>query len=438
MVNKTWRIIPRPLLETILNNHAQHHRVPQPLILHGPRGVGKTTLILERLLERWNTGPHLTGYVDFAQPIESHHPAHGQSFPWTSWSNCPPPPLPALQTQLERCLESMAQTGVKLGTITSHQIFTTLNKWHGLNATLRRILQSNSKSSKAALSDKVSNSVLWGRAVCAVSARLNVDEVDGIVEGGKVSMEEVAYFKEAMAGLRVAKEVIRVQQGWRRNAVRDLNRVGGFSRSLANSATDWPCLLLELLSSGAEIDYFQAFGWTPQEAKMHMVDDYFSPSEWNVVVEVLGPSPRHLFELYALKQSNFYQKVMDEKGSTFEDIVDAYLAFLQVTVVNPAMDKALSLLQKFANDARNGKIPKDRLRFGAPWRHPPRTDNPALRLEWAKLQLMDFVQSLVNTEFGVNYLADCSLEILDDPSCVALVECGSNIVVSEDAGEPGF
>ncbi|KAF7145769.1 hypothetical protein RHSIM_Rhsim04G0034300 [Rhododendron simsii] len=38
-------------------------------------------------------------------------------------------------------------------------------------------------------------------------------------------MEEVAYFKEAMAGLRVANEVIRVHQGWRRNAVRDLNRV---------------------------------------------------------------------------------------------------------------------------------------------------------------------------------------------------------------------
>ena len=48
---------------------------------------------------------------------------------------------------------------------------------------------------------------------------------------------------------------------------------------------------------------------------------------------------------------------------------------LQVTVVNPAMDKALSLLQKFANYTQNGKIPKDRLQFGAPWRHPPRTDN---------------------------------------------------------------
>lgn len=352
------------------------------------------------------------------------------------------------------------------------------------------------------MSEKASSSVLWSRAVFALSARSNVKEIDGVLglgdKGKSVSVEEASYFRDAIVALKLAKEIIRIQQGWRANAVKDLNRVGGFSRSLANSATDWPCLLLELLSSAAETDYFQpklvinnievlkhavltddstvsgslyhdsliwriialganerclpvilvtsdgyysyrafmdfgfpdifisreTFGWTPQEAKMHMVADYYSQSEWNVVVEVLGPSPRHLFELYALKQSNFYQKVMDDKASTFEDIVDAYLAFLQVTVVNPAMDKALSLLQRFANDARNGKIPKDRLRFGAPWRHPPRTDNPALCLEWAKLQLMDFIQSLVNAEFGVNYLADCSLEILDDPSAIALLEVG--------------
>ncbi|CAL5342363.1 unnamed protein product [Camellia sinensis] len=410
----------------------------------------------------------------------------------------------------------MAQKAVQLGTISSHQIFTTLNKWHGLNTALRRVLQSNALSrstSKTAVSEKASSLVLWSRALFALSARSNVKEIDGVLglsdKGKSVSVEEASYFREAIVALKLAKEVIRIQQGWRANAVKDLNRVGGFSRSLANSATDWPCLLLELLSSAAETDYFhfvvdgcfvynieqpklvinnievlkhavltddstvsgslyhdcliwriialganerclpiilvtsdgyysyrafmdfgfpdifisrETFGWTPQEAKMHMVADYYSQSEWNVVVEVLGPSPRHLFELYALKQSNFYQKVMDDKASTFEDIVDAYLAFLQVTVVNPAMDKALSLLQRFANDARNGKISKDRLRFGAPWRHPPRTDNPALCLEWAKLQLMDFIQSLVNAEFGVNYLADCSLEILDDPSAIALLE----------------
>ena len=141
----------------------------------------------------------------------------------------------------------------------------------------------------------------------------------------------------------------------------------------------------------------ETFGWTPQEPKLHMVTDYFSHSELAVIADVLGPNPRHLFELYALKQSNYYQKVMEDIGSTFEDIIDAYLSYLQISVVNPA---TLKLLEKFAVDARSGRIPEDRLRFGAPWRHPPRIDNPTLCSEWTKLQLIDFVQSLVNPSLG--------------------------------------
>lgn len=505
MVNKSWKIIPRPLLETILNNHAQHHRVPQPLILHGPRGVGKTTLFLERLLKDWNKGPHITGYVDFAQSIKDHHPQHNNSYPWASWSSCDPPTLSNCKTQLETCLESMTQKGIQLGAITSSQIFSTLNKWHRLDTVLRRILLQNNSNvalkSRNAIS-KVSSSVLWDRAVFALSARSNAKEIDeilGLEEKGKsLSVEEASYFREAFVALRLAKEVITMQQGWRASAIAHLNRTGGFSRSLANSCTDWPCLLLELLSKAAEIDYFQPklvinnievlkkailvddsmvsgpmyhdsliwrivalganerclpvmlatsdsyysyqaywdfgfpdifisrenFGWAPQEAKMHMVNDYFSQSEWTVIIEVLGPNPRHLFELYALKQSSYYQKVLEDKASTFEDIVDAYLAYLQVTVVNPAMDKALEFLQKFAKDAKSGKIPKDKLRFGSPWKHPSKLDNPTQCQQWAKLQLLDFVQSLINTEFGVNYLGDCSFEIFDDPCTVALLEVG--------------
>lgn len=70
------------------------------------------------------------------------------------------------------------------------------------------------------------------------------------------------------------------------------------------------------------------------------------------------------------------------------------------------MDKALSLVEKFAVDARSGKIPNDRLRFGAPWRHPPPASSTELLSRWAKLQLLDFVQSLVSTEFGVIFLFD--------------------------------
>ncbi|ONK81992.1 uncharacterized protein A4U43_C01F35000 [Asparagus officinalis] len=167
----------------------------------------------------------------------------------------------------------------------------------------------------------------------------------------------------------------------------------------------------------------ETFGWTVQEAKLHMVTEYFSETEWKVIDEVLGTNPRHLSELYALKQSSNYPEMLQDRSS-FEDIVDAYLAYLQVTVVNPAIESALAILQKFAADVHNGKIPESRLQYGAPWRHPPSKDDPSATFKWAKIQLMDFVQSFVNTEFGMNYLADYSLEILDDPSAVAMMEVG--------------
>ncbi|KAK7339744.1 hypothetical protein VNO77_20426 [Canavalia gladiata] len=495
---KAWTMIPRPLLETILNNHAQHHRVPQPLLLHGPRGVGKTTLILQRLLPEWNKGPHLTGYIDFAQSDKAQlGPSRG---PWASWSLCPPPSLSQCRRNLEQCLESMAEKGVRSGTITSQQIFTSLNKWHGLTAALRHVLQeASSKFSVGA-----SPAALWDRAIFAMSSQCNAAEIDRILGFGEkdrnaLSFEEASYFTESVVALKLAKKVIAIQQGWRANAIAHMNRTGVFSRTLTHSSTDWPCLLLELLSQAAEMDHFQpklvinnievlkhattsdelsvsgplyhdsliwriialganerclpvilvtsdsyysyeafldfgymeifisreTFGWTPQEAKMHMVTEYFSQSEWKVIAEVLGPNPRHLFELYALKQSSYYQKTTEDKpSSTFEDIVDAYLAYLQIIVVNPALERALEILQKFAIEVYNGKVSKDRLRFGAPWRHPPQSDDPKLHGEWAKLQLMDFVQSLANTEFGVNYRIDYSEEIFDDPSTVALLQVG--------------
>lgn len=154
----------------------------------------------------------------------------------------------------------MTHKGVLLGSISSHQIFSTLNKWHGINTALRRVIEGNS-ASKNAVSDRVSGSVLWDRAVFALSARCNAEEIDGILglpeKRKSLPLEEASYYREAVVALRLAKEVIKVQQSWRANAIAHLNRTGGFSRFLANSCTDWPCLLLELLSQAAEIDHFQ-------------------------------------------------------------------------------------------------------------------------------------------------------------------------------------
>ncbi|KAK8947298.1 hypothetical protein KSP39_PZI006606 [Platanthera zijinensis] len=50
------------------------------------------------------------------------------------------------------------------------------------------------------------------------------------------------------------EEVIKMHNEWRRESVRHLNSTRRFSRTLANSGTDWPCLLLQILSDAAEFN----------------------------------------------------------------------------------------------------------------------------------------------------------------------------------------
>jgi len=96
--------------------------------------------------------------------------------------------------------------------------------------------------------------------------------------------------------------------------------------------------------------------------------------------------------------------------------------------VNPAMEAALQMLQKFASDVHEGKVSENRLSFGAPWRHPPRDDNPDLSYKWAKIQLMDFVQSFVNTEFGViiSSFDNLALRVFGECSLDSIREIGKH------------
>ncbi|CAN6476391.1 unnamed protein product [Victoria cruziana] len=492
-MRRQWKIIPRPLLETVLNNHAGHTRVASPLILHGPRGVGKKTLIVDRLLDSWNRPPHVTAYVDFSR----------QDDPWLLEVGSVS--IGDLRLQLEQSLESLAQKAVRLGCIGGNDVFSILKKWHGIDGALRHILGKKDASRKDSAAD------LWRKAIRAVSSRGNVGDweeryCEHLMElgawnealqpgGGAVhdknvtllgkgrldlkSMEELSYFKEAVLSLQLAKEVLSVHEGWRAKAVENMIRTNEYSNSLANLSTNWPFLLLELLSTAAHMGYFQpklvvnnidilrkanladcpmvpaalyhdsllwrlialgvnerflpvilvtsdgyyshqafmdfgyselfisreSFGWMPKEAKMHLVHGLFSEAEWKTIVDVVGSNPRHLSDLFTLKQVIEESKTLkDVKDGNFDDTVDLYLSYLQVTVVNPGIEAALLILERFALDAYNGKISKDILCFGSPWRHPPRGNDKLARLNWAKLQMLDFIQSLVNAEFGVSLL----------------------------------
>lgn len=99
---------------------------------------------------------------------------------------------------------------------------------------------------------------------------------------------------------------------------------------------------------------------------------------------------------------SYYPITITQSVVDYFSIVSSLL--WQVTVVNPAMESALLIVQKFAFDVYNGKVSENQLHFGAPWRHPPCTDDPVSSIMWAKIQLIDFVQTFVNTEFGVRSL----------------------------------
>ncbi|KAG2397565.1 Receptor-like serine/threonine-protein [Vigna angularis] len=442
-----------------------------------PRALGESVLNNKFELVYRNKKKEQNVYIDIAR-IGSNHGSDTMEERMCVDST----PMSAVTTPVEAAKGSMKTSRCLCSSLGHSSVLKLLPRYRRFSLPLRRISRfSLLFLSKSRASDRASPAVLWDRAVLAMSGQCTGAEVGRILGFGEkkngLSFEEASYMKESIAALKLAKKVIELQQGWKANAISHMNHTGVFSRTLTHSCTDWPCLLLELLSQAAEIDHFQpklvinnievlkhatvnnklsvsgplyhdsliwriialganerclpvilvtsdsyysyeaflefgymqifisreTFGWTPQEAKMHVVTDYFSLSEWNVIAEVLGPNPRHLFELYALKQSNYHLKLLSISSRVKENADDA-LQYATITVVNPAMDRALELLQKFAVDVHNGKISEDRLRFGAAWRHPPQIDDPMLHKEWAKLQLMDFVQSFANTGFAMSFV----------------------------------
>ncbi|KAG6533624.1 hypothetical protein ZIOFF_007499 [Zingiber officinale] len=489
---------PEHHFSSLARHHYYHDRTLGTLPLFGLRPFGQRRCRLWPSLPYFVPSPMISG-IEFFSHRSTWPEEYSDGLDWMGARSIPV--LPTFSTKQETEHESIDYAILILGAATCKDISSPLSPATSLNCVVYNpspACQSPSPSRRRTENPKTPLP-RFCLALAEINANLATEE-KAISAGGtrKYSMGEVAHMRETAVSIKLAKEVIKMHQEWRREAVRDLNRKGGFSRSLANSSTDWPSLLLDILSSAAEIDFFQpklvinnvdvlrkailtddstvsatmyhdsfiwrlialgvnerclpvvlvtsdsyysyrafidfgfpnifisreTFGWTPQEAKLHMVSDFFKESEWKVIDEVLGSNPRQLYELYVLKQSGYYPEAYQGDKSNFEDIVDAYLSYLQVTVVNPAMESALLIVQKFAFDAYNGKVSEDRLHFGAPWRHPPRTNDPVSSIMWAKIQLVDFVQSFLITEFGVNYLADQSLEILDDPSLLAMLEVG--------------
>eukprot|EP00850_Spirogloea_muscicola_P010100 SM000058S18530 [mRNA] locus=s58:455198:458726:+ [translate_table: standard] len=181
----------------------------------------------------------------------------------------------------------------------------------------------------------------------------------------------------------------------------------------------------------------QLLNWTPDEAAIHFVPARFSPAQWQVVTAVLGTTPRHLVELHAVMDhhppgsSSPSGDLMSYRGggdevSQIDSYLDAYLNFLQVSAVEPALEEALQHLANFGRQAGCGELGPADLKQGTAWRHPPwrpASIDSALQ-RWARQQLTDFLESLAGAEFGMRWEGGGADELLEDPAAQALLRVG--------------
>nr|XP_024361784.1 uncharacterized protein LOC112275554 isoform X2 [Physcomitrium patens] len=521
-----------------LRRYAQNAVVPQPFILHGPRGVGKRTLV-EGLLEEWSRDPHSTAYVDLYAQFGGG--SEGKCIPpWTlipSSTTAGPTSqggsdLHWVRRKLEQGLESLAIRAVQVGCLKNKNVFDALTDRHTVDGALYEFLSDRTLGTgSSALSSSGELKHLWQHALVYMRRALGVDSHP--IQGGEITcINEVLHAvlensvadslditatlsngnnrkkgknsanvqidakEKALLSLALAKHLLQIQENWRLAAGADRQKKGLLSKGLVDAVVSWPSLLLELVSSATQEGLFQPklvingiellrnassdmgctdgssyhdalllqlvnnsltqgsfpvilvssdsyyswqlgddfgstdafisseiFGWTPKEAALHLVPGVYTTDEWKVVVAVLGSNPRHSVELLQLRYSKAFSERMKNDDLDIEDCIDLYLAYLQVTAVDPAMDAALALLEQFASKAMKGDIDGNLLQHGAPWRDFPRNDDKQQRQRWARIQMVDFVQAFTSTEFGVNYLGG-DMELLDDPAARALIQVG--------------
>ncbi|KAL3684319.1 hypothetical protein R1sor_002341 [Riccia sorocarpa] len=500
-----WPVVKRPILETLLKNYAHHLTVVQPLILHGPRGVGKRTLT-EELMREWNKPPHITAFVNLS-PSEN-EPTWFEDSQFATGRD-----IGTVRYKVEEGLEFLAGKAVEKGYLKTDDVLDTLLEHYAIDGALNEFLRANGQPS-----DTIKGGIGLGNAHDKWNAGVQEVRKQFVSEFGTDAMSnypnstqtadsqsslhmmekprsQVLVREDAILSLALAQQLFKIQERWRTSSP---PRRGVIAKAPADAATSYAIFLLRLISGSVQEGKFQPkliinnldlmrkaapenpeeslhgalyhdsllmqvsklgfnhgciplimvssdsyyslqlfedhaddntfisqemLGWTPKEAAVHLVPAVFEGPEWKVINSVLGSNVRHLRELHSIWHHPSFLEILEENsGNAIEDCIDFYLGYLQVTAVDPAMEAAVKYLEMFAADAAAAKISRSRLKYGTPWRHPPR--NSEIQRRWARLQLVDYIQALADTDFAVNYREEKALEFLDDPCTDALLQVG--------------
>ncbi|BFI24425.1 hypothetical protein MPTK2_1g11420 [Marchantia polymorpha subsp. ruderalis] len=523
-----WPIVRRSVLETLLKNYARYPIVVQPLILHGPRGVGKRTVV-EELMKEWRKPPHVVAFVNLSGReicpwFESDILEDNQNTSKIREGDQKPKPegslnIGTIRYMVEEGLEYLASKAVEKGYLTGDDVLAVLMKHYAVDGALSQFLRTHGKkpASVETITKSGNTRDMWKEGIEQMRKQFFSEFVTGPVSNHPGSTEtqiqqsdesgllmskkprsQVLVREEAILSLALAQQLLKIHENWKIPSKQQLKSEGIVSKAPADAATSYSILLLRLISGSVREGTFQpkliinnlglmrkaapenpedglhgalyhdsllmqitklgfsegcipiisvssdsyysrklfedhgndhafisqeTLGWTPKEAAIHLVPTIFEEPEWKVINTVLGSNVRHLKELHSIwHHPSFWELLEENSGNAIEDCIDLYLGYLQVTAIDPSMEAASKLLETFAQDVAAGKISRSRLKHGVPWRHPPRT--PQYQRRWARLQLLDYIQALADTDFAVNHQEEKAQEFLDDPSTDALLQVG--------------
>ncbi|CAI5929419.1 unnamed protein product [Closterium sp. NIES-65] len=424
------------------------------VVVHGPRGVGKRSLL---------EAPNLST----APPLDTVTPP-------------PQPQLSSLRLDIESALETLVLCAIRERRLQSHDLLQALQRRVHVVTALETLLSGGIGGSGGRNGEERGRcegrqvEELWEESLQLVQGRLQ----------GQQAQEEqqLAQEKQQQAHLQSVRGTLSGER----------NPFSYYSDQLSAD-----------FGTQALFHPHELFGWLPEEASVHLVPSTFTPLQWRVVEAAIGSNPRHLAEFHSLWAG---WREEEDEFERVDSCIDHYLAYLHATEVEPAMQAALTHLERFGEQLASGEQPRWAARFGSPWGNAPGTwgrrwvewregrrgrdrvkwipefgyginkgdvhgRQEALQRdtqgekesrftkegevpeevsarsgkeeeeeeegwmeeeekgeyrrqlrEWARFQMMDFVYALATAEFGVNYGKDSGEEFMEDPAAAALLK----------------
>ncbi|CAI5975744.1 unnamed protein product [Closterium sp. NIES-64] len=328
------------------------------VVVHGPRGVGKRSLL---------EAPNLST----APPLDTVTPP-------------PQPQLSSLRLDIESALETLVLCAIRERRLQSHDLLQALQRRVHVVTALETLLSGGIGGSGGRNGEERGRcegrqvEELWEESLQLVQGRLQGQQAQEEQQLAQEKQQQAHLQSVSGASAPAAAAAASLCEGADFHDALLLRLLEATARGrdaaprvlLCSSDSYYSDQLSADFGTQALFHPHELFGWLPEEASVHLVPSTFTPLQWRVVEAAIGSNPRHLAEFHSLWAG---WREEEDEFERVDSCIDHYLAYLHATEVEPAMQAALTHLERFGEQLASGEQPRWAARFGSPWGNAPGT-----------------------------------------------------------------